>query len=267
MTEKEIKFAGSSAQKPASPKSSASKESVKKSASNKSDSSKKQGSSSNKTASCSNKLKNLTVNSEKSSSSQKKSSSSSNKSSKTGSTVDLTGDTSSKIIDQIDHKKIAEEISKKDDFVRALQARVFNREPQLAITSLREGIRDKCNTCKLIKPLNQTWEIHNSSPEHISYLLTNNKSYCYVTNALQRNFLKELKLFCELCGNSYPDIVSYCAHKFETEHQNRLRDLSNWRQASRSAGTNISEWKRVPKIKKVDARTLSKAIRKSISKK
>ncbi len=84
----------------------------------------------------------------------------------------------SRLFGQIDHKKIAAENSKKDNFVKALQARVFNREPQLAIKSLREGIRDKCNTCKLIKPLNQNRKIHNSSPEYIIYLLTNNMSYC-----------------------------------------------------------------------------------------
>ena len=267
MSEKQNKQASSSAKKPVLPKSSSSKVQVQNSASNKSDSSKKQGSSSSKTNSCSNKLKNLSVNSIKSTSINPKPTSRSERSEKSAGTIDLTGDLKSKTSEEVDHKKIAEEIAKKDGFIRALQARVFNREPVQAITSLRGAIRDKFNTCKLIKPLHQTWQDHNCSPEHISYLLTNCGSYCKVTNQLQRNFLKELNLFCELCGNWYPDIISYSAHKFDTEHQNRTRDLSNWRQASRTAGTNLSEWKRVPKIKKVDAITLSKAIRKSIHKK
>ena len=257
MSESQKKSAGSSAKQPPSPRSSE----------NKTSSKKKTVTSSSRSASCSNKLKQLTVNSTKSSSSRNKPCDRSNKSENSDKTIDLTGESSAKAVRSIDHEAIAEEIAKKDSFVRALQTRVFNQEPNQGITTDRAAIRSTCNTCKLVKPLNQTWDIHNSSPEHISYLLNNCGSYCQVTKTLQRNFIKELKLFCELCGNHYPDIVSYCAHKFETEHQNRVRDLANWRQASKTAGTNLSEWKRVPKIKKVDAKTLSKAVRKSISKK
>ena len=130
----------------------------------------------------------------------------------------------------------------------------------------RAAIRSKCNTCKLVKLLNQSWQVHNTSPEHIQHMLNNSGSYLEVTERLQRNFIKELNIFCELCGIWYPDIVSFQCHKAETEHQNRVRNLASWCKASKDAGTNPSDWKRVHKMKKTDTRNLSKVIRKSVSK-
>ena len=72
-------------------------------------------------------------------------------------------------------------------------------------------------------------------------MLNNLRSYLQLTERLQRNLIKELNIFCELCGIWYLDIVSFQGHKAETEHQNRVRDSSNWRQASKDAGTNLSD--------------------------
>ena len=101
-------------------KPSSSKVQVQKSASNKSDSSKKQSSSSSKSNSCSNKLKNLSVNSIRSISINTKPTSRSERSEKLAGTIDLTGDFKSKTSEEVDHKKISREIAKKDDFIRAL---------------------------------------------------------------------------------------------------------------------------------------------------
>ena len=70
-------------------------------------------------------------------------------------------------------------------------------------------------------------------------MLNNKGSYLQVTERLRRNFIKELDIFYEFCGIRYPDIVSFQGHKAETEHQNRVRDLANWRKASKDAGTNL----------------------------
>lgn len=266
MSETGNKSSKSSAQKPTPPKTPPKSKEDKKSASIKSDSSRKVSSCSEKTASCSNKLKSLTVTSSKSSSSKNKLNKPSSVSENSDKTIDLTGESTRKSKEILELEKLREDAKKKDDFIRALQGRVFNQEPLQTITPGREAIRDKCNTCKLIKPLNQTWKVHNSSADHIRYMVQNQGRFFKTTKKLERNFLKELNLFCELCGTWYPDIVSYCAHKFETEHQNRTRDLSNWRSASKNAGTNIAGWNRVSKPKSVDSKTLSKAIRKSISK-
>ena len=174
MSQEQNKAAGSSAKQPTSPRSSTSK----------TDSKKKTVSSSSKSGSCSNKLKNLTVNSSKSTTSKNKSCDRSETSRKSGTTIDLTGESSKKIAKDIDHEAIAEEIAKKDSFVRALQARVFNREPNLGITTDKAAIRSTCNTCKLVKPLNQSWQVHNTSPEHIQYMLNNTGSYLQVTGRL-----------------------------------------------------------------------------------
>ena len=118
----------------------------------------------------------------------------------------------------------------------------------------------------MVKTLNQSWQVHKTSPEHIQYKLNNTESYLQVTGHLQRNLIKEPNIFLELCGTWYLDIVPFQEHKAETEHANRVRDLANWPQASKDAGNNLSDWKRVPKIKKTDTRNLSKVIQKIISK-
>ena len=267
MSQSQKQVAKSSAERPQSPKS---KEQDKNSITNKSissnKSSRKEGSSSSKFGSSSNKLLKPADNSSKSSTSRSEVPKSPRNSQDSGKTIDLTGSSPKETLSDSDRKAIVEEITKKDDFVRALQSRVFNREPVLAINPLRSATRQKCNTCKTVKPLHQTWQVHNTSPDHIEYMLNNEGSYSKVTERLQRNLIKELNIFCDLCGNWYPDIISFQAHQREAEHQNRTRDLANWRAASKNAGTNISDWKQVAKIKKVDSKTLSKAIRKSISK-
>ena len=147
---------------------------------------------------------------------------------------------------------------REDKFVAALSGQINRKDPVYALGAKPE-LRATCNTCKVSKPNNQSWEVHNRTEDHIRALFVQ-KGETSAIKLLYKNYSKNFNLNCEICGTWYSDPLTYQAHKLNPEHQARIRDVLQWRRAALANQLANANWNKIAKPNKPTAKQLSKAI-------
>ena len=171
------------------------------------------------------------------------------------STIDLTDENKK---GSGDFEKKVEKFEKEAHFLNSLNNQLAFKDKDVKITG-SQGFRDTCNTCRIKKPINQSWEIPNRTEDHIKALLAQ-KGHSQGISLLFRNNSKFFKLNCELCDTWYDNALSYQAHKLDSEHKTRVSDVLQWRKAALINHYASSKGDRISKPHKPSARELSKAL-------
>ena len=97
----------------------------------------------------------------------------------------------------------------------ALESGEFDRGATFELPSATPGPSgEKCSTCQLNKPYNQSWSEHNRSESHIRHLILGCGFGPAVEN-LNREHSNILSIKCDLCHTNYRNALLFNAHKVE----------------------------------------------------
>lgn len=117
---------------------------------------------------------------------------------------------------------------------------------------------EKCSTCQLSKPYNQSWPEHNRSESHIRHLILS-RGFGPAVENLNREHANILSIKCDLCHTNYRNALLFNAHKVEDEHRRRVKELHRLVHLASSKGV-IGRWTRVTKPRKTNPGVLSKTL-------